>query len=155
MTDSEGPGLPRVATGAARVHASFARQQFMQTVGATITSVEPGRVELTLPYRQNLTQQHGFLHAGAVATVLDSACGYAALSMMPPDTAVLTVEYKINLLAPAKGDTFLAIGTVLWSGKTLTVCTGEVLARSAAGDTIVAVMQATIMALPGRPGRRD
>ena len=94
----------------ARVRASFARQRAMETIGATLGRVEPGVVEVALPYRADLTQQHGFLHAGIVATILDSACGYAAFSLMAPDVAVLTVEYKINLLRPAQGDRFIATG---------------------------------------------
>src|SRR6185503_7902077 len=85
-----------------RVRESFARQQLMQTLGATLTLVEPGAIEIELPYRIDLTQQHGFLHAGVIASVLDSACGYAAFSLMPADAEVLSVEFKINLLAPAR-----------------------------------------------------
>ena len=87
-----------------RVRASFARQRVMETIGAVLTRVDPGAVEIALPYRADLTQQHGFIHTGIVATILDSACGYAAFSLMPADVAVLTVEYKINSLRPARGD---------------------------------------------------
>ena len=109
----------------ARVRASFARQRVMETLGAVMTRVEPGSVEIVLPYRADLTQQHGFIHAGIAATILDSACGYAAFSLMPADVAVLTVEYKINLLRPAKGERLIARGRVVRSGKTLTVCCGR------------------------------
>lgn len=108
----------------ARVRASFARQRAMDTIGATLARVEPGLVEVELPYRVDLTQQHGFMHAGIVATILDSACGYAAFSLMAADVAVLTIEYKINLLRPAQGDRFVARGLVVRAGQTITVCSG-------------------------------
>src|SRR5437763_12750038 len=98
---------------AERVRASFARQAAMRTIGATLLAVEPGRVVIELPWAQPLTQQHGFLHAGMVATALDSACGYAGFSLMPAEAAVLTIEYKINLLAPAKGERFRVEGLVI------------------------------------------
>src|SRR3954462_12484871 len=96
----------------ARVQASFDRQAFMQTVGARLVSVEPGRVIIEWPFSSSLTQQHGFLHAGVVAAVADSACGYAALSLMPPGVAVLSVEFKVNLMKPAAGERFRAVGNV-------------------------------------------
>ncbi|MFT3883389.1 MAG: PaaI family thioesterase [Gemmatales bacterium] len=104
-----------------RVRDSFARQKVMETLGAVMSRVDEGMVEITLPYRVELTQQHGFLHAGIVATILDSACGYAAFSLMPADVAVLTVEYKINLMRPAKGERFVARARVVRPGKTVTV----------------------------------
>ena len=133
-----------------RVRASFARQRVMETLGAVLTRVDPGAVEITLPYRVDLTQQHGFIHAGIVATILDSACGYAAFSLMPADVAVLTVEYKINLLRPAKGDRLVARARVVRSGKTLTVCAGDVIAQADGQENAVATMLATIMAVPQR-----
>lgn len=133
-----------------RVRASFARQRLMDTIGAVLTRVDPGAVEIALPYRTDLTQQHGFIHAGIVATILDSACGYAAFSLMPADVAVLTVEYKINLLRPAKGDRLVARARVVRSGKTLTVCTGDVVAQTGGPENVVATMLATIMAVPQR-----
>ncbi len=139
----------------ARVRASFGRQRIMATIGAALTRVEPGAVEITLPFRADLTQQHGFLHAGIIATILDSACGYAAFSLMPADVAVLTVEYKINLLRPAAGDVFVACGRVMKAGQTLTVCTGEVVAQSGGAEKAVAAMQATIMAVAEREGVRQ
>ena len=96
-----------------RVRASFARQAFMATIGATLHHVEPGAVEIRMPVRADLTQQHGFVHAGVVASIADSACGYAAFSLMPPDAGVLTVEYKVNLLAAARGDALIARGRVI------------------------------------------
>jgi uncharacterized protein (TIGR00369 family) len=133
-----------------RVRASFARQRVMETISATLTRVDQGEVEIALPYRADLTQQHGFIHAGIVATILDSACGYAAFSLMPADVAVLTVEYKINLLRPAKGDRLVARARVVRSGKTLTVCAGDVVAQAGGVENVIATMLATVMAVPQR-----
>jgi uncharacterized protein (TIGR00369 family) len=134
----------------ARVRASFDRQEMMRTLGVEVTSVEPGQVEMSLRHDDRFTQQHGFLHAGAVASVLDTACGYAALSVMPPDAAVLTASYTINLLAPAAGERFTITGEVVRAGRTLVVCRGEAFAG---GDKRpFAVMQATMTAVYGRPG---
>ena len=134
----------------ARVRASFARQQFMSTLGARIERVLPGEVAISIPFRADLTQQHGFLHAGVVTSVVDSACGYAALSLMEPGAAVLAVEFKVNLLAPAAGSSFLAVGRVVRSGRTLTVCAGELVATNEERDTIVALLQGTMMAVRER-----
>ena len=139
-----------VAAMQARVEASFARQAMMATLGAELVSVERGRVELALAHDERFTQQHGFVHAGAVAAVLDSACGYAAFSVMPPEAAVLTASYTINLLAPAAGERFRMTGTVVRAGRTLVVCRGDAFADAAA--TPFAVMQATLTALYDRPG---
>ena len=139
----------------ARVRASFARQAFMATLGARLASVAPGRVEIALPFRADLTQQHGFLHAGVIASVADSACGYAALTLMPPDAAVLSVEFKINLMKPAAGASFRAVGTVARAGRTLTVCNAEVHAVGDGQDTVVALMQATMMGVASRAGFSD
>jgi uncharacterized protein (TIGR00369 family) len=134
----------------ARVRASFEKQQFMQTLGARLESVEPGEVTISLPFRADLTQQHGFLHAGAVTSVVDSACGYAALSLMEPGAAVLAVEFKVNLMAPAAGERFVAVGRVVRSGRTLTVCSGEVRALQGDREATVAVMQGTMMSVRGK-----
>jgi uncharacterized protein (TIGR00369 family) len=138
-----------------RVRASFARQRVMETIGASMSRVEPGAVEITLPYRDDLTQQHGFIHAGIVATILDSACGYAAFSRMPPEMAVLTVEYKINLLRPAKGNRLIARARVVRSGKTLTVCAGDAFAETDGAETVIATMLATVMAVEQRDDLRQ
>ena len=131
---------------AARVRASFARQGAMATLGAELAVVDAGRVEITVPIEPRLSQQHGFLHAGVVVAVLDSACGYAALTLLPDDAEVLTVELKVNLLAPARGATLRAEGKVVRAGRTLTVCRGEAFAASAGGDDVhVATMLATIV----------
>ena len=140
---------------AARVRTSFERQAFMATVGASIVSVAPGEVVLEVPHREDLTQQHGYLHAGVIAAVADSACGYAAFTLMPADHAVLSVEFKTNLLAPAKGERFRATARVVRAGRTLTVCTAEVVGMENGQETLVAVMQATMIGLENRPGRRS
>jgi len=134
----------------ARVRASFARQAMMTTLGAELVSVDRGRVELGINHDARFTQQHGFMHAGAVAGVLDSACGYAAFSVMPAEAAVLTVGYSINLLAPAAGKRFVMTGAVVRAGRTLVVCRGEAFADGAMVP--FAVMQATLTALYNRPG---
>lgn len=134
----------------ARVRASFDRQRFMQTIGAQLVRVAPGEVDVELPVRDALVQQHGFVHAGALATVADSACGYAALSLMPAGAAVLSVEFKINLLAPAAGDRVVARGRVIRAGKTVTVCWGEVTAYDGANERLVATMVATMMTVRDR-----
>lgn len=146
---------PRDPDYDARVRASFARQRAMQTIGARLVRVEPGVVELELPFRDDLTQQHGFLHAGIVTTLVDSACGYAALSVMDKESAVLSVEYKVNLLAPAVGDRMRAVGRVIKSGRTLVVCQGEVIAVAGENESVVTIMQATMMAVRGRPDLVD
>ena len=143
---------PKDPDFAARVHASFERQGAMKTIGATLGEVEPGLVTIELPWAQALTQQHGFLHAGMVATGLDSACGYAAFSLMTADAAVLTIEYKINLLAPAKGQRFRMVGQVLKPGRTISVVEGQAWAIDEGREKLVATMNATLMAVFGRDG---
>ncbi len=135
----------------ARVRRSFGRQRFMAALGATLERVAPGEVEIRLPFREDLTQQHGFLHAGAMTTVVDSACGYAALTLMPAGTAVLTVEFKVNLLAPGEGDGVVARARVIKAGRTLTVCSGDVFALRAGQEKLVATMVATMMTVRDRP----
>jgi uncharacterized protein (TIGR00369 family) len=133
-----------------RVRDSFDRQRFMATLGARLVHVAPGEVDIELAVRDELMQQHGFLHAGALATVADSACGYAALSLMPPGAAVLSVEFKINMLAPAAGDRVVAQGRVLRAGKTITVCRGDVVAHAAGTERFVATMVGTMMTVRDR-----
>ena len=127
----------------------------MATLGAELEAVRPGEVTIALPFRGDLTQQHGYVHAGALTAAVDSACGYAALSLMESGAGVLSVEFKINLLAPGAGTRFVAEGRVLRAGRTLTVCAGEVRALQDGAETLVAVMQATMMAVRGRPGLAD
>lgn len=133
-----------------RVEASFAHQHAMKTLGVSLIRVAAGEVDLRLPYQAELTQQHGFMHAGIISTALDSACGYAAFSLMSDDAAVLTVEFKINLLAPAQGEYFMLLGRVLKPGRTLSVCNGEAWAYLAGKRTLVAQMNATLMAIYNR-----
>ncbi|MFU0507698.1 PaaI family thioesterase [Pseudaminobacter sp. NGMCC 1.201702] len=136
-----------------RVRASFARQQAMATVGASLTLVTPGIIEIEMPYSAALTQQHGFLHAGIISTVLDSACGYAAYSLMPEDAAVLTIEFKVNLLAPGKGERFLFRGSVTKPGRTIVVADGQAYAFAADGEAkLIATMTGTMMTVLGRDG---
>jgi uncharacterized protein (TIGR00369 family) len=132
-----------------RVRDGFARQPMMQALRASIASLEPGKVVLEMPYDVRLSQQHGYLHAGATATLADSACGYAAYTMAPEGFTVLTVEYKINLVAPAHGNTFAAEGTLLKGGRTLSVCNATVTATDGDTTRIVAHVQATIMLFAG------
>lgn len=142
---------PRDPNFAQRVRDSYERQRVMDHLGARLTRVEPGLVEIELTRRDELTQQHGFVHAGVVSTALDSACGYAAFSLMDAEAGVLTVEYKVNLLAPADGDLIVARGEVVRPGRTLTVCRGEAFVTAEDGrERAVAAMQATIMAIHGR-----
>ena len=134
-----------------RVRASFARQRVMATIGATLDAVEPGMVTISMPPNPALTQQHGYLHAGIIATIADSACGYAALSLMPDDAAVLSIEFKTNLLAPADGERFLARGRVIKPGRTIMVCDATVHAvRKGGEDKLVATMTGTMMVVQGR-----
>jgi uncharacterized protein (TIGR00369 family) len=135
-----------------RVRESFGKQRFMATIGAAIERVAPGEVDIALPFDDAVTQQHGFVHAGALAAVADSACGYAALSMMPSDAAVMSVEFKINMLAPAEGPRLVARGRVVRSGRTLTVCRADVFSVKPDGEKLVATMQGTMMAVRGRGG---
>jgi uncharacterized protein (TIGR00369 family) len=146
---------PRDPDFAGRVRRSFERQSVMHTIGARLCDVAPGLVEIELPYHDNLCQQHGFLHAGITTTILDSACGYAALSLMAAGTGVLSVEFKLNLLAPAVGELFIARGRVVRAGRTLIVCSGEVVSRSGASERSIALMQATMMVVANRPGVID
>jgi len=146
------PGDPAYES---RVRASFARQSMMTVLGASLERVAPGEVDIRLPFRADLTQQHGFLHAGVTTTIADSACSYAALSLMPPGAAVLTVEFKVNLMAPAAGQVFVARGRVLKAGRTLTTCAGDVFALDGGEEKHVLAMLGTIMTLQNRSGLTD
>ena len=152
---------PRAANYRARVEDSFKRQQAMKTLGISLVHVAPGAVEFQLPFHAKLTQQHGFIHAGVISTALDSACGYAAFSLMPDDAAVLTVEFKVNLLSPARGDYFTVTGRVIKPGKSITVSQGEAWAHTEHNEKenggerkLVAQMTATLMAVFERTGIR-
>jgi uncharacterized protein (TIGR00369 family) len=143
------------AAFADRVTRSFARQGIMVTLGATLERVAPGEVEIALPVGPAVSQQHGFAHAGAVATIADSAAGYAALTLMPAGVGVLTAEFKINLMAPAAGERLVATGRVVKAGRTLTVAQGEVHAEAGGERRLVALLTATLMAVEGRSGISD
>jgi uncharacterized protein (TIGR00369 family) len=143
---------PQDPAFAERIRASFAKQGAMHTIGATLGEIAPGRVVIELPWAQALTQQHGFLHAGMVATALDSACGYAASTLMPADAGILTIEYKINLLAPAQGQRFRMEGAVVKPGRTITVAEGRAYAVQDGREKLVATMGATLMTITGRAG---
>jgi uncharacterized protein (TIGR00369 family) len=127
------------------VRDSFSRQGFMKTLGAEISVLDHGQVEIRVPYRPTLTQQNGFIHAGVLTSILDSACGYAAMSVGPEKHDVLSVEFKVNLLAPAKGERFVARAAVKRAGKNLTVCTADAFAIQNGQEKVVATMLATMM----------
>ena len=131
-----------------RIRESISRQTLLTTLGVTIAGLASGHVVLDLPYRADLCQQNGYVHAGAITALADSACGYAAASLMPADRDVLTVEFKVNLLSPARGERFRATGEVVRAGRTLTVCSAEVVAWADGSEPKpVALMQATMMAV--------
>ncbi len=132
------------------IEQSFAKQTIMNLIGARLSRVEPGVVEINLPYRADLAQQHGYLHAGIVTTIADSACGYAAYSLMPPGSEVLSVEFKVNLLRPAKAEMFRATAEVIKSGKTLTVVRADVIGITGEQCELVATMLGTMMCLTNK-----
>ncbi|HYE41306.1 MAG TPA: PaaI family thioesterase [Ramlibacter sp.] len=133
-----------------RIRASFAQQGAMRTIGAALAEVAPGRVVIEMPWQEAVTQQHGFVHAGMLAAALDSACGYAASTLMPADAGVLTIEFKINLLAPAAGERFRMEGAVIKPGRTITVTEGRAYAMQDGREKLVATMGATLMTITGR-----
>lgn len=127
------------------MRASFARQRAMQFIGARLGQIEPGRVVIVLPFSEDLTQQNGYIHAGIITAIADSACGYAAYTLMPPGSEVLSVEFKVNLLRPAEGEEFVAEATVLKAGRTLTVTRCDVHSKSSSETRVVATMLATMI----------
>ncbi len=139
----------------ARIRASFAKQGLMSTLQATLVSVAPGYVEIALTPNPAISQQHGFVHAGAVSAIADTAAGYAALSLMQPGRGVLTTEFKINLVAPAAGKRIVARGKVVKAGRTLTLAQAEVFAESDGKERLVALLTATMMAIDDRDGITD
>ena len=136
---------PRDPDFEARVREGFARQAYMATIGAEILRIAPGEIDLGLAFRADLTQQHGYLHAGVVTALVDSACGFAAFTLMPAGSGVVSVEFKVNLLAPSVGERMIARGRVLRPGRTLTACSGEVVAVTGGEETPVVAMLATMM----------
>src|SRR5688572_24309685 len=140
--------MPRNPNFAEEIKQSFAKQTIMGLIGAELNRVEAGIIEITLPYRADLAQQHGYLHAGIVTTIADTACGYAAYSLMPPKSEVLSVEFKVNLTRPAKGEMFIAVAEVVKSGRTLTVVRADVFGVDQSGKCeLVATMLGTMMCL--------
>lgn len=148
MSDLPTPSDPDYA---ARVRASFERQGFMTTLGAELTVLEPGYCEIRLPYRPELSQQHGYFHAGAMASIADSAGGYAAFTLMGANDSTLAVEFKVNLLTPGRGDAAVARARVIRSGRTLTVCQIEVFVERDGQETLCALMQQTVIRMADRP----
>jgi len=141
---------------AERVRASFARQPAMTTIGATLVRVAPGEVEIQMPFGAHITQQHGFIHGGILGTALDSACGFASLTLMPADAGILTIEYKLNLLAPGRGEWFRFIGRVRKAGRTITLADADAIAVEASGrERLIATMTATEMTITGRDDVRS
>jgi len=143
------------ARNVARIRSSFDKQGLMKTLGASLDSVAPGMVEISIRPHTAISQQHGFVHAGAVTAIADSAAGYAALSLMAPGTGVLSTEFKINLLAPAAGDRIVARGRVVKAGRTLTVAQTEVFAQNGGEEKLIALLTATLMAVEARDGISD
>lgn len=137
--------MPLFPTIDSRIRDSFARQTVMKLIGATVTHVSRGEVWIELPYRADMSQQHGFIHAGIITTIVDSACGYAAMSVTEPDTSVLTIEFKTNFLAPARGERFIAKGKVKKAGRTITVCEGDVYTLQDGREKLIATMLASVM----------
>ncbi len=129
----------------ARIRSSFEKQGVMKTIGASLVKIAPGEVVIEFSYDPSLTQQHGYIHAGVVTTVVDTACGYAAYTLMPAGSEVLSIEYKVNFMSPARGETFKGIGKVLRSGRTITVCSGDVVAVENGKERVVATMLATMI----------
>ncbi len=140
---------PKDADFKKRVLQSFARQGFMATLKAGITKIDAGFCEITIPYDRSLTQQHGYFHAGVVSTIADNAAGYAAFSLMAPDSSILTVEFKLNLLAPADGTLLIGRSSVLKYGRTLTICRTDVFAKKGNVEKLCAAAQSTLIELKG------
>jgi uncharacterized protein (TIGR00369 family) len=139
---------PADADFEARTRHGFSLQQLMATIGARMAKVVPGEVHIEMPFNPAWTQQHGYIHAGVITSIVDSACGFAAYTLMPAGSGVLTVEYKVNFLSPARGELFTGVGRVIKPGRTLTVCNGEVMALEKGEQRLIATMQATMMAVP-------
>jgi uncharacterized protein (TIGR00369 family) len=150
-THTQTAHMPPDPDYAARVRASFDRQKAMQLIGACMTSIAPGACTIEVPCRDDLTQQHGYIHAGIVSMIVDSAGGYAGFTLFPADASVLTVEYKLNLVAPATGERLVAEASVVKPGRTLVITRGEVYAERAGARTLCAIMQQTLIVMAGKP----
>ena len=133
-----------------RIRSSFDKQEAMKTIGANLVKVLPGEVHIEFYFIESLTQQHGYIHGGIIASVVDTACGYAACTLMSVDSEVLTIEYKVNFMSPAKGDRFKGIGRVLKPGRNITVCSGDVIAIDEGKEKIIATMLATMISVEKR-----
>jgi len=142
---------PRDPGWEAKIRDSFARQKVMAFLGAELTGIRPGWCEIRLPYKEELTQQHGFFQAGIIGAIVDNAGGYAGYSLMPPGTTVLTVEYKLNLLAPGDGDLLIATGAIIKPGKNLVITRGDVIVVKNGRSSHCATMQQTLMTMHGKP----
>lgn len=142
---------PRNPRFADEVRASFRRQRFMAFLGAELTAVQPGSCEIRLPYRPELGQQHGYFHGGVIGTICDNACGYAAYSLAPPDCSLLTIEYKLNILAPGDGELLIGRGSVVKAGRTLIVSRADVFIVRDGQERLCATALETLLLLPGRP----
>ncbi len=138
-----------------RIRTSFTRQQFMEFIGAKLVEVSPGYCEIHLPYKEALSQQHGYFHGGVIGTIADNSGGYAAYTLMPADSSVLTVEYKLNLLAPGNGELLIARGQVVKPGRTLTVCRSEVVVMKNGVEKLCAIAVITLMQLVGKSDTRE
>jgi uncharacterized protein (TIGR00369 family) len=147
--------IPKDPAFQARIQASFDKQGLMRTLGASVLRIAPGAVDIALPASPSVSQQHGFVHAGAVAAIADTAAGYAALSLMAPGAGVLTTEFKINLVAPAAGERIVARGRVIKAGRTLTLAQTEVFSEAAGEERLIALLTATLMTIEGRDGVGD
>lgn len=143
------------ANFAEKVRGSFARQGLMRHLGAEMISVAPGASEIRVAFRDELSQQHGYFHAGVTGAIADSAAGYAAFSLTPPGSTVLTVEYKLNLIAPAQGEAITARGTVIRAGRTLIICKADVFAIRGGTESLCATLLSTIMRLPATEERAE
>lgn len=138
-----------------KVRSSFVRQRFMDFIGAKLIEIHPGYCEIHLPYREELSQQHGFFHAGVIGTLADNTGGYAAYSLMSADSSVLTVEYKLNLLAPGNGDLLIARGRVIKPGRTLTICRSDIFVMKDGGEKLCAIATVTLMNMAGKPDKPE
>jgi uncharacterized protein (TIGR00369 family) len=155
LTSAAGPVWePNDPDYAVRVRASFDGQAVMRLLGAQLAELRPGYCRIELPFRPDLTQQHGYIHAGIVSTIVDSAGGFAGFTLFPAESSVLTAEYKLNLLAPAVGERLIAVGEVVKPGRTLVITRGEVHAEAEGKRTLCAIMQQTLMVMAGKPDRQ-
>ena len=146
-----GKFIPRDSNFEERVRDSFARQKFMDYIGAKLVDLRPGYCEIHLPYKEELSQQHAYFHAGVIGTIADNAGGYAAFTLLPADSTILTVEYKLNLLAPGKGELLIGRGQVIKSGRTLTVCRSDIIVLKGGRESLCAIATISLLNMAGKP----